>query len=170
MAEDPLRGPGSATSPHSLTTLTAIPMKTYTIHQKQQVQADLGTDQLPSDEFMAMLEEESAADAAGERLTSGYAHGGGAGELEKAVHRATVNALLRMAMSAAGLTNAAMGRGLGVSRQRVGEILATANLEIETVIRVADESGYDVKLSLVPRETGKDVFEAVLPHAEPVRA
>ena len=145
-------------------------MKTYTLEEKRRVQADLGSDQLPSDAFMAMLEEENAAEAAGQRLTSGYPKGGVAGDLEEAVHRATVNALLLRAMDDREMSKAGLARALGVSRQRVGEILASRNLELETVVRMADQIGCDVKLALVPRDAPEQVVEAFLPHAETDRS
>ena len=55
-----------------------------------------------------------------------------------------------------------LGRALGVSRQRVKEIMESGNLKIETMVRVAAACGYELSISLHPVNPDRPVLGAVI--------
>lgn len=71
---------------------------------------------------------------------------------------------MRLVEEAAGRSLSDIGATLGVSRQRVSEILASENLELQTMVRVA-ACGYEMRLGLHPVDASGPDLTAVLPSA-----
>ena len=83
-------------------------------------------------------------------------------DIVSCVEIATAGALLALAEKAAGHSHSELGRALGVSRQRVKEIMESGNLEIETMVRVAAACGYELSISLHPVNPDRPVLGAVI--------
>lgn len=134
---------------------------TYTLEDRQRVQADLNLDTLPDDEFMELAAQVRAAATprpAGDRVVATAPD-----ELEGTIQRATAGELLAEAKARRPRSNAAIGATLGVSRQRVAEILESRNLELQTIVRVAASLGYETRLMLHPVDGVGPDLAAVLP-------
>jgi transcriptional regulator with XRE-family HTH domain len=56
----------------------------------------------------------------------------------------------------------AVGEKLGLSRGRVAQIEGKSNLEIQTLVRQADVLGYDVVVTLKPRNKRKTALNTHL--------
>ena len=70
--------------------------------------------------------------------------------------------LLSQARRKRGLTMQAVSKKSGVSRGRIAQIEGKANLELQTFVRQADVLGYDVVVTLQPREKGKEALSVLL--------
>lgn len=124
---------------------------------KQSLQ--LGT--LPDDELMQLIAQ--ANSAARSPRPSGIAEPGiTLDEIVSCVEIATAGALLALAEQAAGYSHSDLGRALGVSRQRVKEIMESGNLKIETMVRVAAACGFELSISLRPANPDRPVLGAVI--------
>lgn len=135
---------------------------TYSPEERQQVQAELNLDSLPDDEFMELAAQVRAAGQA-PRPASPRAAATTPDALEAAIQRATAGELLAEAKERAHRSLTEIGDVLGVSRQRVSEILDSRNLELQTVVRVAAAMGYETRLILHPVNGPGPDLAAVLP-------
>lgn len=116
------------------------------------VQAGLQLRTAPDDEFMALLAEVGDAD-----FVEGppMARGGRAytpEELEELVITGTVGDLLATARQESQRTLEDVGDQAGVTRARVQQIEHSSNIQIATLVRLADAMGYRVGISLAPKE------------------
>jgi len=132
---------------------------------KQQVRDDLDLDDLPDDEFMQILAE--AGDGpivAGTRTTAaeGYTPKQIADELSDAIVASTIGTLLARARAQAGLSLREAGTQAGVTRGRIQQLESSENIELATLVRVADALGYDVQITLVPERSGQPLLSADL--------
>lgn len=90
------------------------------------------------------------------------------GELRSALLERSLGRLLRSARAASGLSLAEVGECLGVSRGRVHQVEQEGvNIEIGTLRRVADALGYDVQVTLVPRDRERTPLVAPLGEGRP---
>lgn len=133
---------------------------------KQQVRDELRLDELPDDEFMQLL-----AEAGEDPIVSGSQIPAGAkgytperitDELSAAVVTATVGELLARARAEAGLSLRDVGTEAGVSRARIQQLESSENIEVATLVRVADALGYGVRITLVPEHEGQHTLRADL--------
>jgi len=132
---------------------------------RQQVRDDLGLDDLPDDEFMQILA------AAGEGPivpgprsdpAEGHTPRQIAAELSDAIVDTTVGSLLARARAQAGLSLREVGTQAGVTRGRIQQLETSENIELATLVRVADALGYDVQITLVPERSGQPPLSADL--------
>lgn len=136
----------------------------YSLKEKQQVRDDLNLDSLPDDEFMELVAAANAA-AVTPRPAGSAAQATTPAELEATVQKGTAGELLARAKKTAGRSFADIATALGVSRQRVAEILESPNIELQTMVRVAAAMGYETRVSLHPVDESRPDLTAVLPTA-----
>ncbi len=134
----------------------------YTIADKQQVQDEQHLDELPDDEFMAMLAEANTL-ALTPRVETDSDEGTTPNAIRRMIDSASLGALLSRAEAAANCSHAEVGRLLGVTRQRVGEILDSDNMKVDTLVRFAAACGYDTEIVLRPIARAGDTLTALLP-------
>jgi DNA-directed RNA polymerase sigma subunit (sigma70/sigma32) len=82
--------------------------------------------------------------------------------LDKTLAHAMLGELLSEARRERGLTMQAVSEKSGVSRGRIAQIEGKANLELQTFVRQAGVLGYDVVVTLHPRDKGKEALSALL--------
>ena len=128
---------------------------------KLQVKESLQLGTLPDDELMKLIAQANTA-AQSPRPSGIAAPGITPDDIVSCVEIATAGALLALAEKAAGHSHSDLGRALGVSRQRVKEIMESGNLEIETMARVAAACGYELSISLRPANPDRPVLGAVI--------
>lgn len=137
---------------------------TYSLEEWRQVQVDLNLDALPDDEFMEIAVQVRAA-AQASRPAGPHAVATTPDALEVTVQKATAAEPLAAAKARKHRSLNDIGSALGVSRQRVSEILASENMELQTVVRVAAALEYETRLMLRPVDgSGPDLAD-VLPVA-----
>jgi hypothetical protein len=137
---------------------------TYSLDDKKRVQAELNLDSLPDDEFMELATRVTAA-AVSPRGRPQRAHPLSPDALESRVAEATVGRLLTRAKEAKHCSNADIAARLGVTKQRVAEILGSSNLKFGTFVEAAAVIGYETRVSLHPVDNASADLEAVLPSA-----
>src|SRR5262249_8989779 len=129
---------------------------------KQQVREELKLDQLPDDEFMELLasvgEGPVAAGPGAQRLVREYTPQ----QIEDVVVNGTVGDLLARAREISGRSLRHVADGAGLSRGRIQQVEKSENVEVATLVRVADALGYAVQISLRPKEAGKQPLKAEL--------
>lgn len=137
-------------------------MTSYSLKDKRRLKATLKLDSLPDDEFMALAERAKSA-ARHPRARPRRARATTPDALEVSVAEATVGQLLARAKEAKGESNSQIATRLGVSRQRVAEMLGSHNLKVGTVVATAAALGYETRISLHPVDNSGPDLEAVLP-------
>ncbi len=136
----------------------------------KQWQTQLKLAEIPDSEFIALLEQisddnqsstndlETSAllltPATPETITS---------MLEQAVISQSLSKMLKNARLESGMTLAQVSERMGVSRGRIGQLESEgANLEAQTLTRLADALEYDVVLTLKPRVAGRQTISTEL--------
>lgn len=129
---------------------------------KVQVPKELNLDTLPDDELVALLgqlrqhgEEPIRAGTKAKRLVNAYTPQEIQAELLTAQINRHVGALLASARAESGLSLSAVGQEVGVSRSRINQLEKSENLEVSTLVRVAEALGYRVQISLEPTQAGR---------------
>ena len=129
---------------------------------KLRVKESLQLGTLPDEELLQLMAQANTA-AQSPRPSGIAAPGITPDEIASRVQIATAGALLTLAEKAAGHSHSDLGRALGVSRQRVKEIMESGNLKIETMVRVAAACGYELSINLRPVNPNRPVLGAVIP-------
>jgi HTH-type transcriptional regulator / antitoxin HipB len=81
-------------------------------------------------------------------------------EVEKAVLETRIGDLLRQARLQRGLTGEQAGKLAGVKRSRVSQIETGGNvLQLQTLVEYAHSLGFDVRLSLIPQNGGRELTQ-----------
>jgi Helix-turn-helix domain len=129
---------------------------------RQQVQADLGLPELPSDRLMSLI-----AQAGDGEFVEGPLPGAGArsytpGDIEGVVVTATVGELMLQMRREAGKSLRAAARDADVSAARIQQIERSENIEVATLVRLAAAAGYEVNITLTPVSPDKRPLSAVL--------
>lgn len=128
---------------------------------KAQLKRQLKLDQLPDDSFMELLGqiEQRHNDAPpGSLSTVGaveYTPEQIVEELNAALVARSVGDLIARARVEAGLSLSKVGSEVGVSRGRINQLERSENIEVSTLVRLAEALGYQVKISLEPRVAGR---------------
>jgi DNA-binding phage protein len=122
---------------------------------KEEVQRAFGLAEPPDDEFMALVSQLGE----GEVVTDvDPVSGAGstvqelADELAEALVADTVGELIAKARKETGRSLRDVGAAAGVSHGRVRELEQSSNVEIATLVRLAEALGYGVKIVLEPNE------------------
>ncbi len=134
------------------------------MQSKEEVQEELGLDELPDDEFMALLRE-----AGEEEIVSGGSPVEGDGytpedirdELSEAIVAKNVGEMISNIREQAGISLRDAAETIGVSHSRIQQLEASDNVEVATLARVAAGLGFQVKLSLKPEETNSENYRPV---------
>jgi hypothetical protein len=133
---------------------------------KQQIREELKLDRLPDDEFMQLLEAVGegpvVAGPGAERLAQEYTPEQIKAEVEVAVVNGKVGNLLARARADSGLSLRLAGEEAGVTRGRIQQLENSENVEVATLVRVAAALGYSVRISLTPKQAGKQPLTAEL--------
>lgn len=129
---------------------------------KAEVQAMLHLDELPDDEFMALLAELGENEVVAGPPPSSNARAYTPDEIEQIVITGTVGALLAEARRKAGESLAGIATRVNVTRTRVQQIEQSENIEITTLVRIASACGYQVHIDLRPTRPGQPELHAVL--------
>jgi DNA-binding phage protein len=123
---------------------------------REEVQKAFGLANPPDDEFMALLEQLGE----GEVVTGvaavegeGYTADELAEELEEAVVADSVGELLARARKETGRSLRDVVGAAGLSHARVRELEQSSNVEVATLVRVAEALGYCVKIVLEPKKS-----------------
>jgi DNA-binding phage protein len=131
---------------------------------KEEVRSAFGLAELPDDEFMALLQQLGE----GEVITGvepvpgqGYSAEALAEEYAEAVVAESVGQLIAVARKETGRSLRDVGAAAGVSHGRVREVEHSSNVEIATLVRVADALGYDVRIVLEPRGAGRQTARRI---------
>ncbi len=140
----------------------AIKKKSPKTWQKQ-----LGLDSQPDQELVSMLEQLRDDTPKPKVKSAKPKEGITLNDLETLVQGAviahSVGDLLAKARRSKGLTLSHVGKRLGLSKGRIGQLeQPEANLEIQTLVRQADVLGFNVVVTLKPKGKGKDVFSSEL--------
>jgi transcriptional regulator with XRE-family HTH domain len=135
---------------------------TYTLAQRQEVQASQNLDELPDDEFMEMLEAANTL-ALAPRAELGQPVAMRLDDIRRRIVLASLSDLLSRAEQEANCSHADVARALGVSRQRIGELLGSVNVKVDTLVRFAAACGYETEIVLRPVQRGGPPLTARLP-------
>lgn len=136
----------------------------------QEWQKDLGLEELPDAEMLALLNEaagmETAPFTAHEAISAGLATELDTGKLEQQIEQLytaeTVGAALGAMRGASKLGVREMGRRLGVQGSAVTKLERGENAELATVARYAAAAGYRARLVLEPSESGGPIITTPL--------
>jgi hypothetical protein len=129
----------------------------------KQWQKQLGLEEVPDAELLALLEASRDGAPKSKGKPSGkYRFKKATEPLDKTLTHAMLGELLSEVRRKCGLTMQAVSEKSGVSRGRIAPINSTANLELQTFVRQADVLGYDVVVTLQPRDKGKEALSALL--------
>lgn len=129
----------------------------------KQWQKQLGLEQTPDPELLALLEASRDDAPKPKGKPSGkYRFKKATEPLDKTLAHAMLGELLSEARRERGLTMQAVSEKSGVSRGRIAQIEGKANLELQTFVRQAGVLGYDVVVTLQPRDKGKEALSALL--------
>jgi DNA-directed RNA polymerase sigma subunit (sigma70/sigma32) len=139
---------------------TAMKKKTAKEWQKQP-----NLEEEPDAELMELLE--ASRDDIPKRKVKGkpsgnYSFKSATEPFEKTLANAMLGDLLSQARKEQGLTMQSVSEKSGVTRGRIAQIEGKANLELQTFVRQADVLGYDVVVTLQPRDKDKEALSALL--------
>lgn len=129
---------------------------------KEQLKADLKLDELPDDEFMALLNEVGDGETVALPPEAAQGRTWVLEEIENAVIVGTVGRLLERARAASGQSLRAAGKSIRRTHSRVRQIEESENVEIATLVRLAHAYGYEVDITLRPVTASGDAISAVL--------
>ena len=128
---------------------------------KEEVQRAFGLAEPPDDEFMALVRQLGE----GEMITGvdpvpggGYTAQELAEELAEALVADSVGELIAKARKETGRSLRDVGAAVGVSHGRVRELEQSSNIEVATLVRVAEALGYGVKIVLEPSNKSRPGF------------
>jgi DNA-binding XRE family transcriptional regulator len=123
---------------------------------KAEVQKNLHLAEPPDDAFMDLLETAGEDDFVDGPPPGPNARHYTPAEIEGIIAGASAGKLLAQARRESGRSLAEVGEAAGVSRARVQQIERSENIEVATLVRIAAACGYEVDITLRPRdEPGK---------------
>jgi hypothetical protein len=128
----------------------------------QQVQADLGLQEPPSDRLMSLIAQAGDGEFVEGPLPGSDARSYTPIEIEGVVVTATVGELMLRMRQEAGKSLRAAARAADVSAARIQQIERSENIEVATLVRLAAAAGYEVNITLIPVSGDKRPLSAVL--------
>ena len=87
---------------------------------------------------------------------------------EEALFERRMGDALHTARETRGITGVELARRTGVSPMRISQLERVGgNVEVQTLSRVADALGYDVTVTLTPREGGRAIIASIARPTDP---
>ncbi|WP_420130269.1 helix-turn-helix domain-containing protein [Longimicrobium sp.] len=129
---------------------------------RQQVQADLGLQEPPSDRLMSLIAQAGDGEFVEGPLPGSHARSYTPRDIEDVIVTATVGELMLRMRQEAGNSLRAAARDADVSAARIQQIERSENIEVATLVRLAAAAGYEVSITLNPVAEGKRPLSAVL--------
>ena len=131
---------------------------------KEEVQQELGLDELPDDEFMDLLREageEEIVSGVSPVEEDGYTPEEIRDELSEAIVAKNVGEMISNIREQAGISLREAAEAIGVSHSRIQQLENSDNIEIGTLARVAVGLGFQVKISLEPSEKNSGDYRSI---------
>jgi hypothetical protein len=132
------------------------------VRTRQQVQADLGLQEPPSDRLLSLIAQAGDGEFVEGPLPSPDARSYTPAEIEGIVVTATVGELMLRMRQEAGKSLRAAARAADVSAARIQQIERSENIEVATLVRLAAAAGYEVSITLNPVSPDKRPLSTVL--------